>query len=144
MKNIALLLALLLAPLGLVTFGISMPVCARLGLSLMFAFTGVGHFVKHREMQEMIPANFPLRSPVIYASGVLEWAFAGAIWIKPIAQPAGVVLCLFLVAVFPANIYSARSRIAFGGHAAGLRYLWVRAPLQLLLLGWTWFFVARK
>jgi len=30
-----------------------------------------------------------------------------------------------------------------GGHAAGPKYLWVRAPLQLVLAAWTWWFAVR-
>jgi 6-phosphogluconate dehydrogenase (decarboxylating) len=34
-------------------------------------------------------------------------------------------------------------RIEFGGHSAGPRYLFVRAPLQLTLILWTYWFVLR-
>jgi len=143
-KNLVILLGLLLAPLALVPFGVPAFVGGRLGLSLVFAFTGLGHFVKHREMVEMLPPSFPARSAVICTTGLLEWLLAAAIWFPPVARFAGLGLCLFLIAVFPANVHAARARVPFGGHGAGLRYLWVRAPLQLVLIAWAYFFVVRK
>ena len=55
----------------------------------------------------------------------------------------GLTIIGFLVAVFPSNIYAAIRRTDFGRHAAGPRYLLARAPLQLLLIFWTYWFVLR-
>jgi uncharacterized membrane protein len=49
-----------------------------------------------------------------------------------------------LVLFFPANIYAAFTRVDMGGHAWGPVYLLIRAPLQLVLIGWAYGFVARK
>jgi uncharacterized membrane protein len=143
MKNVLLMLALLVSPLALLGLGVPLATCARAGLALVLALTGLGHFVKHREMVAMLPASVPARSTIIYSTGVLEWIFAGAIWLPSVARLAGLGLCAFLLAVFPANIHAARARVDFGGHGAGLSYLWVRAPLQLVLLAWTYYFVVK-
>jgi len=47
---------------------------------------------------------------------------------------------LVLVGFFPANIYAAWVQAPVGGHAWGLVYLWVRAPLQIVLVAWAWRF----
>ena len=70
---------------------------ARMGLSLFFTFTFIGHFIRPEEMSAM------------------------------------------LLAVLPANIYSAIHRIDFGGHGSGPAYLLVRVPFQLFVIGWTYF-----
>ncbi len=49
----------------------------------------------------------------------------------------------FLLAIFPSNICPAMRRIDVGGHSAGPRDLLVRAPLQVLLMLWIYWFVIR-
>ena len=56
---------------------------------------------------------------------------------------AGMCLIAFLVTVFPANVYAARKRVDIGGHAEGQAYLLARAPLQWLLVVWTYWFAVR-
>jgi len=50
----------------------------------------------------------------------------------------GSIIIVYLVMIFPSNIYAAVQRISFGGHSMGPRYLFVRSPLQLLLMVWTY------
>jgi uncharacterized membrane protein len=115
----------------------------RIGLAAVFLFTGIGHFVKAREMSEMLPASVPARVPIIYASGLLEVAFAAGLIVAGGARAAGLAIIAFLILVFPANVSSAVRRVDFGGHGRGLAYLWARAPLQLLLIGWAYWFAVR-
>jgi uncharacterized membrane protein len=61
----------------------------------------------------------------------------------PSSRLLGVTTIGFLIAIFPANVYAALQRIPFGGHSAGPIYLLVRAPVQLLLILWTYWFVVR-
>jgi uncharacterized membrane protein len=42
-----------------------------------------------------------------------------------------------------ANVYAAINRVDMGGHGAGPMYLLVRAPFQLLLIGWAYGFAVR-
>jgi uncharacterized membrane protein len=50
----------------------------------------------------------------------------------------GVCLIVMLVAILPANIYSAIHRIPFGGHEIGPIYLLVRVPIQIFVIAWTY------
>lgn len=59
------------------------------------------------------------------------------------SRTLGILLCLFLVGVLPANIDAAIRRVPFGGHGCGLIYLLVRVPLQAALLWWIYWFVVR-
>jgi uncharacterized membrane protein len=112
---------------------------ARVGLSLFFTFTAVGHFIKTEEMSAMLPPSTPYRVGLIYITGVLELLGAIAVWIPSLKRLAGICLILMLVGVLPANIYAALNHVDFGGHAAGAIYLLVRIPFQLFLLWWTYF-----
>jgi uncharacterized membrane protein len=122
---------------------LSEPLRGRIGIALLFAFTGAGHFIKTLEMTQMLPAWVPMRVPVIYVTGVLELVAAVTILIAPLARPTGIALCLFLLLILPSNIYAAFQRVEFGGGEAGPTYLLVRIPLQFLLIGWIYWFAVR-
>jgi len=144
MSNIAIILALLLLPYwALMPVHVAEPVRGRIGILLVFTFTGMGHFIKTGAMSEMLPPWTPMRVPLIYVTGVFELLAAVAIFIPPASGAAGVVLCAFLVLVLPSNIYAAIQRVDFGGHGMGPKYLMVRIPLQLFLLGWVYWFTVR-
>jgi uncharacterized membrane protein len=115
----------------------------RLSLALVFMFTASGHFAKSRPMSDMLPSWVPGRLQIVYATGVLEIAGAIGLLVPRVHRVAGMCLIAFLVAVFPANIYAARKRVDIGGHAEGPAYLLARAPLQLLLVAWTYWFAVR-
>ena len=141
------LLLLLIAPYLIVTLLASLiprlrfdsPTRARVGLSLFFAFTAIGHFIRTAEMSAMLPAAVPYRTEVIYLTGVLELLGAIGIWIPKLRRLTGVLLVLMLIGILPANISSAINRVEFGGHSAGPIYLLLRVPFQLFVIWWTYF-----
>lgn len=112
---------------------------ARVGLTLFFLFTGLGHFVRAEEMAEMVPPLIPYRVGIIYVTGVLELLGAAGVWVPRLMRLTGLCLILMLIAVLPANIYSAVQRVDFGGHGAGPAYLLVRVPFQFFVIWWTYF-----
>jgi uncharacterized membrane protein len=112
---------------------------ARVGLSLFFVFTAIGHFISTQEMATMLPAAVPYRIELIYFTGILEFLGAVGVWIPRLSKVTGVLLILMLIGLLPANIYSAINRVDFGGHGAGPLYLLVRIPVQLFALWWTYF-----
>lgn len=112
---------------------------ARVGLSLFFLFTSIGHFLKTAEMAEMLPPSVPHRAGIIYLTGILELLGAICVWIPRLTRLTGFLLILMLVGILPANIYSALNRVDFGGHGAGPVYLLVRIPFQIFVIWWTCF-----
>jgi uncharacterized membrane protein len=144
MKNITIILGLLLMPYWLLAPAhIPESLRGRISVALVLAFTGVGHFVKTAAMSQMLPPWVPMRIPLIYVTGAFELA-AVAILIEPLSSRTGTILCVFLLLILPSNIYAAFRRIDFGGHSAGPMYLLVRIPLQLLLIGWIYWFAVRR
>lgn len=141
------LLLLLIAPyliLTLVgrwipTFKLASAKRARIGLSLFFIFTSVGHFISTKEMAAMLPASVPYRIELIYLTGILELLGAIGVWIPRLMRLTGLLLILMLIGLLPANVYSAINRVDFGGHSAGPAYLLVRVPFQLFVICWTYF-----
>jgi uncharacterized membrane protein len=112
---------------------------ARVGLSLFFTFTAIGHFISSEEMATMLPPSIPYRIELIYLTGVLELLGAIGVWIPRLTRLTGLLLILMLIGVLPANVYSAINRVDFGGHSAGPAYLLVRVPFQLFVIWWTYF-----
>jgi len=121
------------------TFQIAPTVRARVGLSLFFIFTAIGHFIRTEEMAAMLPAFVPYRIETIYLTGVFELLGAIGVWIPRLTKLTGYLLILMLIGILPANIYSAINRVDFGGHGAGPTYLLVRIPFQLFVIWWTYF-----
>jgi len=117
---------------------------ARVGLTVFFAFAGIGHFIVTQEMSQMMPASIPYRVEVIYLTGVLELLGAIGVWIPALTRLAGLCLIILLVCVLPANIYSALTRFDFGGHGAGPVYLIARVPFQLFVIWWTYWATEQK
>ena len=112
---------------------------ARVGVSLFFIFTSIGHFIRTAEMSAMLPPWVPGRIEVIYITGVLEFLGAVGIWVPRLMRLTGFLLILMLIGLLPANIYSAVNRVDFGGHGAGPIYLFLRLPFQLLVIWWVYF-----
>lgn len=140
------LLLLLLAPYLLLTlverstsFRIMPGTRARVGLSLFFIFTAIGHFVKADEMSAMLPSSVPYRPEIIYVTGVLEILGAIGIWIAPLMRLTGFCIMLMLFCFLPANIHAAMNHVNFGGHGEGPEYLLFRVPFQFFVIGWTYF-----
>jgi uncharacterized membrane protein len=119
-------------------FRISASTRARVGLSLFFFFTSIGHFIKTEEMSAMLPPAIPYRVELIYFTGVLESLGAIGVWIPGLMRLTGVCLILMLIGVLPSNIYSAINHVAFGGHGAGPAYLLIRVPFQIFVIWWTY------
>jgi uncharacterized membrane protein len=114
------------------------------GLGLLFFFTGSGHFLQTEAMAQMLPPWVPAPVALVYLSGVLEFALAIGFLIPETRRSAGWMAAAVLVLFFPANIYAALNHIPMGGHAWGPVYLLVRAPLQLAILLWAYWFTLRR
>lgn len=117
---------------------------AAIGLGILFVFTGVGHFIQTESMAQMLPAWVPERTLLVYLTGGLEFAIAAGFLVPKSRRITGWVAATVLVLFFPANIYAAINHVPMGGHAWGPAYLLVRAPLQLIILFWVYFFTIRR
>ena len=117
---------------------------AKVGLSLFFIFTAIGHFIKSEEMAIMLPPAVPYRVELIYLTGIFELLGAIGVWIPRLTRLTGLLLIIMLIGILPSNIYSAFQRVDFGGHQAGPLYLLVRVPFQMFVICWTYFATEQK
>ena len=110
----------------------------RAVLAAVFLFMGITHFVPGpaRGMAAMIPAalrrpGMPSAKTLVRFTGVCELAGAVGILIPATRFTAGIALVLFLIAVFPANAFTAEHPEKFGRVAFPF---WPRYVAQLALI----------
>jgi uncharacterized membrane protein len=115
-----------------------------IGLSLAFGLFAFGHFVMTDALVEMLPPWVPWREPLVLATGALELAIAAGLLGRKSRRLAGLMAAAVLVLFFPANIYAALHSVGPAGHQLGPAYLLLRAPLQLFLLFWVYWFALRS
>jgi len=114
-------------------------IATRVGLAVMFVFTGVAHFTRTRvDLVRMVPPQLPHPELLVTGTGIAELAGAIGLLVPALAPWVAYALIALLIAMFPANLYASRigHRIAGRPHTR----LALRLPLQLLwiaLLGWS-------
>jgi uncharacterized membrane protein len=108
----------------------------RLPVALLFLRAGMLHFVKPGAYEPTVPDALPGHREIVYASGVAELAGGLAMLHERSARWAGWWLIALLVAVFPANVNMAVHAERFKSVPEAL--LWVRLPIQALLIAWVW------
>lgn len=100
------------------------------------AFAGASHLFLATPFIQHLPTWVPLRAEIVFVSGLVEIALGIALLLPPPARRrVGLVLALYLVGVFPGNVYVAVFDVDVDGQPGGA-YPWVRLPLQLLFIAW--------
>ncbi|MFN1215919.1 hypothetical protein ACKW6Q_02925 [Chryseobacterium kwangjuense] len=116
----------------------------NLGMAVFIIFTGFSHFKFQKGMAMMIPDFVPGKMFWVYFTGVLEIAAGIGLMIPSMREITAVLLIIFYVLVFMANINSSQKKINIfkaDYTGPGMRYLYrERIPMQLILIGWTWYF----
>jgi uncharacterized membrane protein len=105
------------------------PDAVRIGLAVMFMFTGASHFSSLRtDLAGMIPPPFTGAVWIVYVTGVLELAGAVALLVPKIYRIAALCLVVMLLALFPANVFAAANGVPLRGQPPPP--LALRMPLQ--------------
>ena len=116
----------------------------RAALATMLIFTGVAHFINTDLMIAMLPEVIPLKKETVLFTGLLEIAASvGLIWEKT-SKITSILLIVFFVVILPANIKGSIEQVQLGGMKQGADYLYFRIPLQILFIGWAYYFGIRK
>jgi uncharacterized membrane protein len=106
----------------------------RFALAGAMAVAGVLHFVQPTPFLQHLPPWVPEPELLVAASGVVEIGLGlGLLARPPHRRTAGLLLAVFLVAVFPANIYVAVAGVEVDGQPGGV-YPWLRLLVQPVLV----------
>ena len=111
---------------------------ARLLLAGIFVFAGVMHFIIPASYVGIMPPWLPWHRELVYLSGVLEIAGGVGLLIPRTRRAAGMGLILLLIAVWPANLQMLLNARATDEAPWYQALLWLRLPLQILLIIWVW------
>jgi uncharacterized membrane protein len=116
---------------------------SRLLLAALFYFAGAMHFVAPTPYIAIVPPWLPNAPLLVIISGVCEILGGLGVLLPQTRRLAGWGLIALLVAVYPANIQMLQLAYANRGTTLWKVALWLRLPLQLMMLWWVWRAAAR-
>ena len=120
--------------------------CGNIAMGVMLLFTALGHFKFTQGMEMMLPDIVPYKRTVVYLTGIAEIAFGLGLFFPSLRHLIGIALIAMLVLMLPANIRAALHHINYETGArdgSGPSYLLFRIPLQVVFIGWIWYFAVR-
>ena len=106
-------------------------------LAAIFVFAGVSHFLWSRFYEKIVPPYLPSPHLLVVISGIAEIVLGVLLVVPGTSRLAAFGLIALLIAVSPANIHMALHPDRF--HLSPTA-LWIRLPLQLVLIAWAFWF----
>ncbi len=113
------------------------PARMRAGLAVALAVVGADHLFSPWRYLPMLPEIVPFPHATVLFTGLCEIAGGIGLLVPRLRRLAGVMLAVYFVCVFPANI---RNALLSGPGVEGLPsaawYYWARLPLQPVFVWW--------
>ena len=113
----------------------------RIVLAAFYLIAGLVHLVSADAFLPIVPDWVPMKREVILLTGGCELAGAIGLFVPATMRLAGVMLALYAVCVFPANIKHAIDGIEVSGLPSSWWYHAPRFILQPILVWWALFCV---
>ena len=110
---------------------------SRVLLAMFFIVAGVNHFISPASYVQIMPP-LPRPEALVYVSGAAEIAGGVGILLVRTRKLATLGLIALLLAVLPANIYGAVHGMEISGRQIPAWILWLRLPVQPLLIWWVY------
>lgn len=107
-------------------------------LGVLFILAGGNHFVRPEIYVKIMPPYLPWHLPLVYLSGFFEVVLGVLLLVPRYTALAAWGLIALLIAVFPANVHMALHAELYPNISPVA--LWVRLPLQGLLIAWAYWF----
>ncbi|HXI13302.1 MAG TPA: DoxX family protein [Thermoanaerobaculia bacterium] len=111
-------------------------------LAMLFVLAGINHFANATNYVAIVPHWIPFPLAAVYVSGVFEVVLGFMLLVSRLQRLAAWGLIMLLIAVFPANIQMALHAERYPDFPAVL--LWLRLPLQGLLIWWVSIYTRRR
>ena len=105
-------------------------------VAAIFIAAGILHFVAADQFASIVPDRLPRPDLLVYVSGLAELAGGIGLLLERTRRLAALGLTLLLFAVWPANFQMLVDAGNAGASAVVLAGLWLRLPLQLLVIVW--------
>jgi uncharacterized membrane protein len=111
---------------------------SRYACGVLYVGAGINHFLKPAFYVSIMPPYLPWHLLLVYVSGIAEIALGALMMFRMSSKLAGWGLIALLVAVFPANVHMAMHPELYAW--APPVGLWVRLPVQGLLIAWAYWY----
>jgi len=108
----------------------------------LFVVAGVNHFLNTAFYVGIMPPYLPWHLELVYISGAAEAGLGALLLIRRWAVWAAWGLIALLVAVFPANVHMAMHADLYPSISAPA--LWLRLPVQGLLIAWAYWYTIER
>ncbi|MFL1484071.1 DoxX family protein [Marinobacter sp. LN3S78] len=110
--------------------------CMRLALAIALVFFGVDHLLTPERYLAMIETWMPWPEVVIALTGLCEIAGGLGLLLPALRRWAGLLLAVYFIAVFPANVHNAVQGLNVDGLPSSQWYYWLRLAFQPLAVWW--------
>ena len=107
-------------------------------LAALFVLAGTLHFLQPSTYVSAMPPYLPWHQELVFLSGGLEIIGGLGLLVRRMRRAAAIGLVLLLLAVWPANLNMVLDARADGDPFWWQILLWIRLPIQLLLIAWVW------
>lgn len=112
---------------------------SRWVLAASFLLVGVIHLRSPNLFLPIVPEWVPYPRETILATGICELAGAAGLLLQRFRRGAGIMLALYAVCVFPANIKHALDHVPIGATHLGWWYHGPRLAFQPVIIWWALF-----
>ncbi len=106
----------------------------RLVLAVAMIAVGVLHFTSPDGFVRIVPRALPAPLVLVFVSGAFEILGGVGLLVPRVRRAASLGLVALYVAVFPANVNMAMNDLQLGSSHIPTALLWLRLPLQLVLI----------
>jgi uncharacterized membrane protein len=101
---------------------------------ISFIIIGISHLREPQKFVDIVPSYLPYALFLVYLTGVMEIAGGIGIIYPETRVISGRLLAIFLIAVFPANIYMWTHDVAFNGIELTTTQHILRTFIQIFLI----------
>jgi uncharacterized membrane protein len=107
---------------------------ALFGLSVFYGIAGLLHLARPEPFMAIVPDMLPWPAAIVFVTGICEIAGAVGLHIPRLRRLAGLMLALYALCVWPANLKHALDGIEIGGFPSSWWYHGPRLAAQVLLI----------
>ena len=110
----------------------------------LFIIAGISHFLFIDLFLKVMPPYIPFHRECVLISGLIEIISGMALCIPSFRTLTAWILILLLLAVYPVNIHVALNPNIFTDSRIFIFIIYLRLPLQFVLIGAIWHLYIRK
>ena len=103
-------------------------------ICLFFVGGGIAHFLFTDGFAAIVPPFLPWPVLIVWLTGVVELLMAPLIFFPRYRERVGQFMAVYCLLVLPANLYQAISGVEGVGGDLSEPVLWLRIPLQFVLI----------